>query len=113
MNIKIGNDIRINVVLNEKYSFELTDIKKIKAYLTNTTNTTNSYPNSQYPLYYNASGYYTNICGVPTYYTLPYERGFNGYYTGFGYQPKHTYFYGGCGNGLSNSFLAPHTVNKE
>ena len=110
MNIKIGNDIRLNVVLNDKYSFELTDIKKIKAYLTNTSTSSISYPNQSYPLYYNASGFNTNLCGIPSYYTLPYDKGFNGYYTGFGYSPRHAYTYNNCN---TNSFLAPHTLNKE
>ena len=110
MNIKIGNDIRLNVVLNDKYSFELTDIKKIKAYLTNTSTNGVTYPNSSYPLYYNASGFNTNLCGIPSYYTLPYDNGFNGYYTGFGYSPRHTHAYNNCN---TNSFLAPHTLNKE
>ena len=109
MNIKIGNDIRLNVVLNDQYSFEITDIKKIKAYLINTSNVGTAYPNQTYPLYYNASGYNTNNCGVPTYYTLPYDHGFNGLYTGFGYNPRHTNYNNQC----VNSFLAPHTLNKE
>ena len=109
MNIKIGNDIRLNVVLNDQYSFEITDIKKIKAYLTNTSNVGTAYPNQTYPLYYNASGYNTNNCGVPTYYTLPYDHGFNGLYTGFGYNPRHTNYNNQC----VNSFFAPHTLNKE
>ena len=110
MNIKIGNDIRLNVVLNDEYSFGLTDIKRIKAYLINTTVTSAAFPNSAYPFYYNASGYNTNLCGIPSYYTLPYDNGFNGYYTGFGLTPRHDYQHSCTFN---NAFLAPHVVNKE
>ena len=78
--------------------------------MTNPSTSIISYPNQSYPLYYNASGFNTNLCGIPSYYTLPYDNGFNGYYTGFGYSPRHTHAYNNCN---TNSFLAPHTLNKE
>lgn len=106
MKIRIGNDIRLNVTLPTDIDYQLTDIKRIRAFLINTTADTcinglpKRFPNHPFPDYYTPSAYNTGECDVPCYYTQPYEHT-NPYVFDPSYKNPYMYFGAApCGPGF-------------
>lgn len=83
MEIRIGNDVRLNFTLNN-VSFYIEDIRFAKAFLINTTmqnvwkeqqeyakNHPHMHHCEPFPQFYDSTPYTTNACGSPTYYVYP------------------------------------------
>ena len=110
MNIRIGNDIRLNLTLSGIQDYNRANIKQLRCYLINTSlrdyqpepcAITKRYPREPFPQYYSTSPYSLRNCGKPTYHVDPWnvKRHYANFgpdcyhwwpeYHGFGLKPGH------------------------
>lgn len=113
MNIRIGNDIRMNLKFDGPYDFTKENIKSFKCYLINTAlecgdcscdkcDMPKRFPREPFPQYYTPTPYALHTCGKPMYHAYPRNSkfaydDFGGYfhdyhwwpgYNGFGVEPR-------------------------
>lgn len=74
MDVRIGNDIRVNFIMDGISDVNAENIKDVNCYFINTDVCCRKHPDKPFPQYYIPTEYETHCCGKPGYYAFPYKK---------------------------------------